>query len=183
MSQPLHAGVVRWAAVSRCGLYRYHLGRSWPDLLGDGRGALFIMLNPSVADGSRDDPTVRRCMGFARRWGYGALAIVNLYARRSSDPDNLWSAGGDLVGPENDRHIREAAEAAVASGGRIVCAWGSHGWEQRRRAAEVRAILAEVTDEVGVLGWTGGRRPQPRHPLYMPRSTWGQTVPLDRLDR
>ena len=163
----------RSEVASACGTFRYRLERSWTDLLDEGRSVLFVMLNPSTADGSADDPTVRRCMGFARRWGCCEMAVVNLFGRRAADPLDLWRCEGDPVGPENDRHVRQAAALAAASGGRIVCAWGAWGWDQRRRAEAVLAILRDVTDEVTVLGWTGGRHPQPRHPLYLPRSARG----------
>ena len=168
----MSAGPVQRSEVaSECGAFRYHLSRAWPDLIGPGRSVLFVLLNPSTADGSQDDPTVRRLMDFARRWGCCELGVVNLFARRATAPSDLWRLEGDLVGPENDRHIRTAALLAAASESRIVCAWGAHGWEQRCRVEAVLSILREATDELGVFGWTSGTRPQPRHPLYLPRAT------------
>ncbi len=159
----------RSETTSPCGLFRYRLYRSWVDLLGEDRSALFVMLNPSTANGSVDDPTVRRLIGFGRRWGCCELAVVNLYALRATDPDDLRRFEGDPIGPENDRHIRQSALLAANSGARIVCAWGALDHWQRRRADEVLAILREATDEVEVFGWTGGGAEQPRHPLYLPR--------------
>ena len=68
-----------FADISPDGLYRYTLGRTW----GDGDTCVFIMLNPSVADAESDDPTIRRCRGFAEALGCGSLLVANLYAYRA----------------------------------------------------------------------------------------------------
>src|SRR5262245_25448198 len=105
------------------GRYRYLLWRAWDDR---GPRMLFVMLNPSSADDGRDDPTIRRCVRFARRHGCGSLAVANLFALRATDPRTLlarWRQGGDVVGPRNDQAIVRAAEVADV----IVLAWGRHG--------------------------------------------------------
>src|SRR5712664_2208515 len=89
--------IVRSAGFSCCGLYRYWLRRHWDAELPP---VCFVMLNPSTADAERDDPTIRRCCGFSRRWGYGGIVVVNLYAFRTSDPCCLRNAVHP-VGPEN----------------------------------------------------------------------------------
>ncbi len=95
--------MTKGAAFDSTGTYRYALWREW-DASAPRLG--FVLLNPSTADAENDDPTLRRCMGFARAWGYGSLQIVNLFAYRATVPDALrWVA--DAVGPENDRHICE----------------------------------------------------------------------------
>src|SRR4029078_1544091 len=86
------------AIFSRCRQYRYVLRRAWRNDLPE---VLFIALNPSTADEASDDATVRRCIGFARDWGFGALAIANLFAFRSSNPLSLRCAT-DPIGPRND---------------------------------------------------------------------------------
>jgi len=66
------------ALISSCGKYRYHLERHW----GDVKPCLFIMLNPSTADGRKDDSTIKRCVAYAMSWGYGKLYVINLFALR-----------------------------------------------------------------------------------------------------
>jgi hypothetical protein len=106
-----------WADLSPCGTYRYLLGRR----VGEGdRTALFMMLNPSTADATEDDPTIRRCTGFARREGCGVLEVVNLFAYRATDPAELRTAP-DPVGPANDHHIK----AALGRVALVVVAWGA----------------------------------------------------------
>jgi len=144
---------VRGSAVfSRCGRYRYVLRREW-DSSRD--AVLFIGLNPSTADARRDDPTIRRCIGFARSWGYGAVIVANLFAFRATDPAKLKVAG-DPVGPRNDRWLARLRGEA----GMTVAAWGVHG-KLRSRDEE---FLAEG-GELYCLGRTKGGCP--RHPLYL----------------
>ena len=148
----------RSAELSPCGLYRYTLERRWDDR----PPALFVMLNPSTADASEDDPTIRRCIGFARDWGYGGLLVGNLYAYRATDPAVLWEAAGagiDPVGPLNDRRLRELRRRAALA----VAAWGAH--KLVGRAAHVMDLLGELH----VLRLT--KHGQPGHPLYVPKST------------
>lgn len=142
------------AIISDCGLYRYNLSRSW----GTGNGvALFVMLNPSTADADIDDPTIRRCMGFAKRLGYAALEVVNLFAFRATDPAKMKSFDNP-VGPDNRRHIIESAERA----GVIIAAWGVNG-RHNGQDDEVLGWLSNKT--VYALGLT--KDGIPRHPLYL----------------
>jgi hypothetical protein len=120
---------------------------------------MFIMLNPSTADALVDDPTVRRCIGFARSWGYGGLYVGNLFAYRTSQPMELKQAR-DPVGPRCDRWLK----LMMRKSKRVVAAWGVHG-EYRDRASDVAYML----DEYYVLGLT--RDGHPRHPLYLPANT------------
>jgi len=115
------------------------------------------MLNPSTADERRDDPTIRRCIGFARRWGFGGVEIVNLFALRASDPRALRRAS-DPVGPDNDRHIARVAARATL----VVVAWGVWGG-LRGRSAALRARLSRRAPRC--LGLT--RSGEPRHLLYL----------------
>jgi hypothetical protein len=149
----------RGAVLSPCGSYRYRLWRVW-----DPRSprALFVMLNPSTADALADDPTIRRCTGFARAWGMGGIDVVNLYAWRSTDPEALRTLelAWRIVGPERDAHIT----AALAHAGVVVLAWGAHPLA----AAEAPGVVARIVDAglapqcLGVTA-TG----HPRHPLYV----------------
>jgi hypothetical protein len=143
------------AYISDDGLYRYALTRGLGSLDGEGR-CTFVMLNPSTADGVEDDPTIRRCIRFAREWGYRELKVVNLYALRATDPSKLWLAD-DPVGPLNDHTI------SLVFGGSdlIVAAWGAHARADR---------LAQFTEDFALwqfhaLGLT--KDGAPRHPLYL----------------
>ena len=106
------------AEISECGQYRYRLSRRW----GPGLPTLFIMLNPSTADAEIDDPTIRRCMGFAKSWGRDGIEVVNLFAFQATSPKDMQTAA-DPVGPENEVHVEEA----VAECFEVICAWGAHG--------------------------------------------------------
>lgn len=148
--------VDRGADISSCGRYRYRLWRRWDDR----PSVNFVMLNPSTADATLDDPTIRRCVGFARTWGYGGIVVTNLYAFRATCPRDLWGAA-DPVGPGNDEAIRTAAVAA----GLLVCAWGNHG-SVDGRAAAVLDWLRRIGVTPHALKVTGAG--QPAHPLYLP---------------
>jgi hypothetical protein len=127
--------------------YRYRLWRRWDR---SRSVVLFVMLNPSTADGRRDDPTIRRCIGFARAWGFGGVEVVNLFAYRATDPRELGRVG-DPVGPHNDRYIRRAIRRSRL----VVLAWGARA--RARRLLSLRRAHC--------LGLT--RAGQPRHPLYL----------------
>jgi hypothetical protein len=150
--------IVRAAVFDASGRYRYTLTRRWAP---GGETVAFVLLNPSTADAERDDPTVRRCIGFARDWGYAALEVVNLFAWRATRPSELRRAPAP-VGVQNDAHLLQAARRAA----RIVLAWGVHGaWAGREEA--VRALLEPVAGRLECLGITRGGHP--RHVLYLPR--------------
>jgi len=133
------------------------------------RRLLFICLNPSTATAEINDPTVRRCMGFAFDWSFGTLVVCNIFALRSTDPKKLYTTI-DPVGPDNDRHILDEATHANA----VVCAWGVHGKHQDRGAA-VRKMLRDHGIEQSTLGTT--RDGSPRHPLYLPKNLRPQPWP------
>lgn len=151
------------AWLSTCEQYRYALLRLI-DLGLDGldgkqdRSLNVVMLNPSTATATEDDPTIRRCIGYARRWGYGELIVTNLFAYRATDPKAMKVAA-DPVGPENDEYIRKIAQEADL----ILVAWGSHG-AYRRRDEHVRRLIASVGKEPLCLAITATG--QPVHPLY-----------------
>lgn len=138
-------------------VYRYRLWRTWDATK---PRVAFVMLNPSTADESRLDPTLRRCLAFAQRWGCGALEVGNLYALRSTDPRALEVFAGDVVGPDNDAHLGQIAAAATFG---IIVAWGAHA---RRVRADAVVELLRRHRAVWRLGplTRGGH---PRHPLYL----------------
>jgi hypothetical protein len=148
--------MLRSATFSPCRSFRYSLCRIWDPKL---PRAMFVGLNPSTADENEDDPTVRRCIGFARKWKFGGLILVNLFAYRSTDPAYMLEAD-DPIGPANDRHIRANALAA----GRVVVAWGTMGGFLDRDQ-HVLSFLHGAH----CLGTT--KHGHPKHPLYLAGNT------------
>ena len=142
------------ALLSDCQSYRYNLLRIWD--AGKPR-VMFIGLNPSTADQQNDDPTLVRCMGFARDWGYGGVCMANLFAWRCTDPKELFMAR-DPVGPNNDHWLEELAKSADL----IIAAWGNQG-SMLGRADRVRSRLS------GLNYLKMNRSGQPAHPLYLRR--------------
>lgn len=176
------------ATISQCGRYRYRLWREWRlhpvpaqwDMwvdergkpvvdgagaqLGEPKACVFIMLNPSTADGAQDDPTIRRCVSFARSWGFDRLEVLNLFAHRATNPRELLALSDedDPVGPSNLEAFKDVLHYGGPVG-RLVCAWGAHG--------------AHLGQDETALGWLGSHRcyalgltkeGQPKHPLYVP---------------
>jgi hypothetical protein len=162
--------MIRRTEFSPCRLYRYTLWREWDDC-----GPLFtpksiarsceylmvIGLNPSTADETKDDPTIRRCIGFAKKWGFGALCMTNLFAWRDTDPEKM-KASVEPVGIENDQWLETCAKNA----GMILAAWGNHGAYIGRDKC-VRGFLPPLL----CLGTN--KDGSPKHPLYVK----GDTVP------
>ncbi len=172
------------------GIFRYRLTRIWNHT--NARRVVFVMLNPSTADADVDDPTIRKCMGFARVWGqqkwiqqiggFGGISVVNLFAFRATDPKALLSAGIDPIGPDNDDYIRREVFAAGAAGSIVVCAWGAAraaglkdnpaAYCPRSRADSVSEIIRRHGDlsRTFMIG-PPTKNGHPRHPLYLPYST------------
>lgn len=154
-------------------VYRYSLTRNMPPPLDEGQGYLqttctFIGLNPSTAIETRDDPTIRRCMRFARDWGFTRLKMVNLYAYRATDPRSLWLAD-DPVGPENDHNL----SLAFGDSDLIVAAWGANA-----RADRVKQFAVMFRGwQLHALGLT--KDGAPRHPLYLRADTI--PIPFDAM--
>lgn len=157
-------GVKRGAVI--VGDYRYELWREWPVPRGEAqRTVLWVMLNPSTADGTDDDRTLSKISGFTRRWGFDALCVVNLYAYRATEPRDMIAAakrGEDIVGMD------EWIDGAASRSQLVVCGWGRNvedipgGVE---RAADVlRRIRARKPPHALKLTKSG----QPMHPLYLP---------------
>jgi hypothetical protein len=152
------------AYFSPCRTWRYSLTRALAPHTGEGTVA-FIGLNPSTADEKRDDPTIRRCIGFALRdWGFARLEVLNLFAFRATKPTALLAAD-DPVGPENDSTIAEVLDAADL----VVCVWGA--FPNGGRSAGV----LELVDAPHCLGVT--KNGSPRHPLYVRASADPQPWP------
>ena len=142
---------------SECRMFRYILWRRW-----DYRPLVnFIGLNPSTADETEDDPTIRRCIGFAKeRWKAGGILMTNIFAFRATDPKKMKEAI-DPVGPDNDLHLRWIAGCSAK---KIAC-WGVHGAFQYRGSTVARMIGRQFL-------WCFGRTKagHPKHPLYLQKA-------------
>jgi len=145
------------AVISRCGQYRYELRRVWDE----GKALVnFIGLNPSTADDKVDDPTIRRCIAFARDWGYGGLIMTNLFSYRLTDSRKLKNVR-EPVGTPNWLYQKEAAyDADIA-----VACWGSHPMAQE----EGERLRIKLKNYSGMdLKCIKQTRPGiPWHPLYL----------------
>lgn len=144
--------------------YRYALTRRWDT---DWPMAVFIMLNPSTADAFEVDPTIRRCISFARSWHAGGILVLNLFALRSTDPHALYKHA-DPVGCDNDAVLRWVLSVDHEPVGPVVAAWGVHG-THRGRGNKVMRLLQDRLVKPLCLGVT--KEGHPRHPLYLPNGT------------
>ncbi|MCP3697064.1 MAG: DUF1643 domain-containing protein [Aliivibrio sp.] len=140
------------AKLSDCRTYRYELWREWDE---SKPYAMFVGLNPSTADETEDDPTIRRCINFAKSWGYGGLCMTNLFAYRATQPEHMKKAS-DPIGDKNDETLILLAKNA----GVIVGAWGNDG-VFLNRSEEVRSLIPELS--VLKVNKSG----EPAHPLYL----------------
>lgn len=145
------------AVLSQDRRHRYKLARRWAS----GPTAGFIMLNPSTADESKDDPTIRRCISFAKREGCGALIVVNLFSFRATSPKDLWAQRHqDRNDADSARHFHEALEKVD---GPLIGAWGAAAIT---RAPDIcREVTTRYWERLQYLGLTIGG--QPMHPLYI----------------
>jgi hypothetical protein len=143
--------------------YRYLLARRW-----DHAPVLpFVMLNPSSANEDEDDPTVRRCIGFAKREGAGGIMVANLMAFVATDPADLVKAK-DAPGPMNIKFLTEVGEYARDYRMPVVCAWGAHAEADGYDTGAV-AILKKAGANLVCFGVTKGG--YPKHPLYLAANT------------
>jgi hypothetical protein len=150
------------AHFSNCRVWRWALWRVWnpgPTVANPGRIVSFIGLNPSTADETVDDPTIRRCIGFARDWGFDGLFMLNLFGFRATDPAEM-KAAADPVGKLNDDVLRYRTRQSAL----VVAAWGVHG-DFNGRAQHVIDLL--MSQPLMCLGRT--KDGHPKHPLYLPR--------------
>ena len=145
------------AEISECGTYRYTLKRDINQAIRWVKPCLFIMLNPSTADAVQDDPTIRRCIKFSEREGCTSLTVVNLFALRATDPNEL-KKHSDPIGPLNDQRIEEMVDNH--SLGIVVAAWGAHPMAQKRGT--------DVRTKFGLFKCLGiTKNGSPKHPLYV----------------
>ncbi len=147
------------AILSKCRNYRYALWRTWDD---SKPYAMFIGLNPSTADETEDDPTIKRCINYSREWGYGGLCMVNLFAFRATAPRDM-KASNNPIGSDNDDWIKKLSKKA----GVIVAAWGNDGSFMGRSKNVVDMIPDLMCLKINKTG-------EPAHPLYQP----GSAIPI-----
>lgn len=163
------------AAFSGCEKYRYLLRRIWNvrERQSLQRNVCFIMLNPSTADYKNDDATIRRCIGFAQRWGYDGIEVVNLFGWRtrwSKELKDLMSKGIDPVGPDNDRFMMEVARTCPL----VVCAWGKKGSILERQSIVLK-MLREALVSPRAIRITELNTLE--HPLYLPKDLGTRLIP------
>lgn len=144
------------ASFSVCKQYRYRLWRTWDT---NNRSVMFLMLNPSTADETANDPTVERCQRYAMNWGYGGLVVCNIFALRSTDPGALYKHDEPIGASNDDAILTEALTAGI-----VVCAWGNHG-QHLGRGRQVAEMLDRYGINLYALTLTG--LGQPGHPLYL----------------
>lgn len=147
------------AEISSDGLYRYWLSRRIS--MGE-RTVLFVGLNPSTADALQDDPTIRRCVGFAQSWGFDWLFMGNLYAYRSTDPKPLKDLVTCPIGPKNEETLRWLTGRAD----RVIAAWGAEPLNPDAKILAAHILSLPRTRCLGV-----NKDGSPKHPLYLSAST------------
>ncbi|MCP3872135.1 MAG: DUF1643 domain-containing protein [Desulfobacteraceae bacterium] len=138
-------------------VHRYALWRRWDE---SGKIAMFIGLNPSTADEVKNDPTVTRCINYAKRWGYGGMIMSNIFAFRATDP-KVMKAANDPVGSKNDKWLLKLAMEANI----IMAVWGNHG-EFMDRGNAVLSLFEGIELHCLAMNKTG----HPKHPLYCKNS-------------
>lgn len=147
------------AIISKCGNYRYLLRRIW----GEGDKMIsFVMLNPSTADSFEDDPTIRRCIGFAQKWGFSGMYILNLFAYRSTDPKELLKVD-DPIGESNQMYLSDYTSISEM----IVLAWGNYSIVEKLKSKfpEYSPYVRNKKPELHCLGQN--IKGDPKHPLYL----------------
>lgn len=154
------------AIISDCHRYRYRLTRIWNTSL---PYLMCVLHNPSLADAQLDDATIRRLIGFARRFGYGGIIVYNLMAYRATDPKQLGTVG-DPVGPENDRHLDGLRDRTV------LCAWGNTTWGVQEK--RVITILRNRGCVLMCLGMT--KQGHPKHPVRLPYDAAPEMLVMSR---
>ena len=163
MKPLLRVGDVTTSAVlSDCKKYRYSLTRVWDD---NKPRVLFIMLNPSTADAEKDDPTIRRCIGFAKDWGYGGIYVVNLFSLRATNPKDLLKAPF-VVGVENEKWFKRMSALAHL----VVCAWGNGPIldKLQKRLDYTWKPLSWISKPLHYIELSNDGTP--KHPLYLPKN-------------
>lgn len=143
------------AIISKDKIYRYKLSHTWDSTKPT---ILFIGLNSSIADENVDDPTITRCINFAKDWGYGTLLMANLFAFRSTYPKDIYLID-DPIGKDNDHYLLEC----VTQSDLIVACWGNNGTYMNREK-----VITELVPNLYCL--QKNKNGTPHHPLRLPRN-------------
>lgn len=138
-------------------LYRYVLWRKWSR---ENHRCMFIMLNPSTADETKDDPTIIRCINYAKLWGYGGIYVTNLFAFRSTDPKKLYNAK-DPIGVDNDYWIKHYSEKSEI----VIAAWGNHG-----AILDRSSFVKKTFSPSSLFALKQTKCGEPCHPLYLKKN-------------
>lgn len=147
------------AVVTPDRLYRYRLDRRWAS----GPRICWVMLNPSTADANKDDMTLRLVRGYSQRWGFGALIVVNLFALRATNPDELLKHSVEYdMGPQNMAYVEDAMTEAE----RVMAAWGTLPRSLSRMVVgRITAMAYDRGITLHALGIT--KDGSPRHPRFV----------------
>jgi len=157
------------AEISECGRWRYRLTRHWDPQLN--RRLVFVLLNPSIADSVIDDPTIRRCLHFARQSWFGGIEVVNLFALRTTQPARL-KAAEDPVGPHNWRTWAGVLDHHKE----VVFGWGaSRDIDKEEQIDRLRKLCLARHVRPTCLGVT--KDGSPKHPLYLKGDTQREEWP------
>ena len=151
------------AELSICKKYRYSLTRIWDE---DKPNVMFVMLNPSTADEKNDDPTIRRCINFAKDFGAGGIYVVNLFPLRATNPNELL-INDSIISEENKNYIKKYSELSSI----IICAWGNNKIIKRinkKFNTNVYNQLKLINSELYCLELSKDNTP--KHPLYLPKN-------------
>lgn len=140
---------IKGVVISDCEKYRYELWRIWDD---NKPKVMFIMLNPSTADADANDPTIRRCIGYAKSWGYGGLYVGNLFGFRATNPKDLKRIANP-IGDDNKIHLEHMQSKCKL----IVCAWGNGQGKPER--------IFKKFDNLNYIELC--KDGTPKHPLYL----------------
>lgn len=154
----------RKAVFSSCKRYRYALWRIW-DV--SKPLALIIGLNPSIADAHADDPTVTRCIGFAKSWGYGGICMANLFAFRATDPKQM-KLQKDPIGKANNKWLTNLASQSDI----VIAAWGNDGGFKDRAKYVTNKLPKLHCIKLNKSG-------HPAHPLYLKRDLLPSPINID----
>jgi hypothetical protein len=156
------------AVISACGLYRYELRRTIDGPFVNSGTVVWVLTNPSTADAQKDDPTIRKCRGFTRTWGYGQFLVVNAYALRATNPKELLRAT-DPFGPDNLATL--SAAFRLHGDVRVVLGWGDALPKPLRSSTSARILGMTAANGVAPMCLGRTQNGQPRHPLMLSYGT------------
>ena len=158
------------AIISECGNYRYSLHRTWNNQM---PSVMFVMLNPSTADDKQDDPTIKRCINFAKSWNYGGIIVCNLFAYRATNPKELLSVHNPF-GDQNIYYTKNNADKVPA----IICAWGNEPILKKvlKNMSPV-SLLHFALDKLYYLELS--KNGVPKHPLYLKNTLTPKKLIID----